>query len=47
MQFDPTIKFKRFYSEKSFVLLDWLIIEKIFKDDNFIKNEFSQMPAQQ
>ena len=39
-QFDPHINFKRFYSEKSFVPLDWLIIEQIFKDPKFINHEF-------
>lgn len=29
-QYDHRINFNRFYAEKSFVLLDWLIIEKIF-----------------
>lgn len=45
--FDSSINFKRFYAEKSFVLLDWLIIEKIFQDPKFFQNEFSQIPVLQ
>lgn len=40
-QFDRRAKVKRFYAEKSFVLLDWLIIERIFHDPHFFDNEFS------
>jgi len=46
-QYDKEIDNKQFYAEKTFVLLDWLIIERVFQDRNFFDNEFSQIPDQQ
>jgi hypothetical protein len=46
-QYDEEINFYRYYVEKSFVLLDWVIIEMILNDTKFRNTDFENIPRAQ